>query len=651
MRRLRVPLLFALLGWSLCATGAAAAEPVNPASAPTPASVPASVPLPVPGPSSTPAPGASAVPTPTPTPVDRAELTARLKRVGPFRLTAKHIEFYSSRYAMEADDGVAVLLGDGTRVTGNTFYMDLRLNRFVIAGDVKLYSGTTEIDGAAFSDYLDFDRIYFLPVLTEPDRWTYAAGDYAHPLRGREMPGDAFFLPDVSGERVFLYSKRAVVDPHQSVHFWPATLNFNEALLTFPGYFLLFSPNPNFAQNSLAGAVVDGPYDFLGGAHSLSTLHVRYDAQNKLYFAIEQHQVSDNSYLVASINPLTRPLKQYNLLGYDKISPNVELQAPIQEIAFQHAFSQPLDATLYVAPRINIALPRSALQSNGVFYYDSLLAMPAPGIDGLYYYGDPTHPWIPDHPVNLSFNWVGYQNQVNKLPLYFRLRSGYGFAHDTLTPLLDLGGVKYTNVFTDTLGITLLTPSIRLARGRFGPQFDPTINASWDQQSQWSSVPHRIDTDTLTVSLSKGLDPHVSALVQYTNQNIGDHYFSGTDQTAVYPSVIGIGVNNQQYPSYKAFRGFATTRALTEQLLYVPSTKLSMSLSFREDRDFPEAVPQPVGEPQTGLSPYEATYDIRYRFNSILAIDVQRSYFFNWGGYYRWGNPNGLPSFVIQVVK
>jgi hypothetical protein len=135
------------------------------------------------------------------------------------------------------------------------------------------------------------------------------------------------------------------------------------------------------------------------------------------------------------------------------------------------------------------------------------------------------------------------------------------------------------------------------------------------------------------------------------NLNVSDHYNTEQDQTDVYPSFTGVGVNNTLYPEYRAFRGFATTRGLTEQLLVTPNPGLTFSASMREDDDFPIAVPQPQSQPQTGLPPYQANFDVRFKVNSILTIDITRSYFFNWGGYYRWGSPYGVNGFNIQVVK
>jgi len=107
-------------------------------------------------------------------------------------------------------------------------------------------------DGAAFADFLPFRRVYFVPLDPVADRWTFLNGDYAHPEKGRVMPGDAFFLPDVSQIRPYIRAKGAVIDPVSSVSF-------------------------------------DAPYDFAGSDNALSTLHYRYDPRHHSYLPFEQH--------------------------------------------------------------------------------------------------------------------------------------------------------------------------------------------------------------------------------------------------------------------------------------------------------------------------------------------------------------------------
>ena len=246
-------------------------------------------------------------------------------------LDARHVTFFSERYLLVGDGDVRLRCADGTTVTGDYFAMNLRLNRYIVAGNIHVATPQGSYDGAGYSAYLDQRRVYFLPVTDQPDRWTFLDGDFSHPLLGREMPGDAFDLPPNDLGVAYILSKEARIEPHQSIRFTPAQLNVQGVFTPLPDYVFVFSSNPNFAQNSLVGAELDAPYPFAGSNDSLSTFHIRYDQNNKLYAAFEQHFVGRHSYLVTSINPLTRPQKQYNLLAFDALSPVLQFRTFAQE--------------------------------------------------------------------------------------------------------------------------------------------------------------------------------------------------------------------------------------------------------------------------------------------------------------------------------
>jgi hypothetical protein len=565
---------------------------------------------------------------------------------GPFSVSGRRVAFFSNRYILTADGGVEVKLGNGARITGETFAMDVRLNRFVIAGGVKLYAAGQVHSGAAFADYLDFDRQYFVPVLSEPDRWTYTGNDYAHPLLGREMPGDTFFLPDLGAARPFTLATKAVVEPRRSIRFIHPQLLLGLVYLPFPSYFLEFGPNPNYAQNSLPGADVDGPWDALGGDHALFTGHVRYDPANKVFLAYEQHQITDNSYLVGSISPLTRPLKQYNFLGFDRLSPDFQIQTELQETAFQHAFSQPLSATAFANLQMTAGLTRSYLQWQSYSYYDSLLRQPPPGINGLLYYGDPSHNWIPNHPVDASLTWHGFQNRiVKRLPFVFSTRISEGFAHDGITPPQNFGNVAYPTIWDTTLGLNVALPSYKLLRDYSGHGHDLYFNASVDKQRESFSVPHHVDTTISSLSLSRVFDPKVIGLVAYTITNTGDFYGARQNEAYSPTTVYTSPLTGEPVPSWSAFRGFGTQRSLVEQFVFTPNPYLVANLSFRENRDFPEPLVAHSFDADIGLEPYQATLDMRLRINPTITLDVARSYFFNFGGLERWS-----PTFFITVL-
>lgn len=571
---------------------------------------------------------------------------------GQFDVSARRITYYSDRFVIAADDNVVIHLPDGTALRGQTFAMDLRLNRFVIAGDVRLITAAATYEGAAFAKFFDYDRAYFVPITSEPDRWTFVGGDWSHPLRGREMPGDTFALPDLQAERPFLYATKALIVPKSSVRFTPVQLNTGLALIPAPSYFLNFAANPNFAQNALAGAYADAPYPFAGGGHALATAHLRYDQPNKLYAAYEQHLVSDRSYLVASVNPLTRPQKQFNLLAFDRLSPKTQIQGLFQVNTFQHGFSQPLASGGFLNVQATAGLRRSFLQLNMNAFYDSLLADPAP----LNYYGDPSHNFVPDHPLDTQLAWTGFDQTVRRLPfthlslgpvpITYRLRSGIGLAHNGTTPPQVFGGTAYPTIWQHFAGLTLAAAPVHALRDHRSARNDVLFTATFDGQRQWFSVPHHIDTATTTLSLSKIFHPTLLGFVSYSIANLGDAY--GARQLEVYPiptTPIISPVTGESFPGYAAFRGFATTRSLIESLVYTPNPRFSFTLTGRQNHDFPAPIPQPTGQPQVGVSPLQLSGDLRLRLNRSLVLDLGRSYYFG------FGNQRFSPQFGIRLDK
>ena len=661
VKRNMPPLVAIVVIAIVCAFFSSAAN-AQTAPVPTALAAPPLAAPPTPAVDSTPTPLTTVAPSAGPNGASPSPTPPTGRRLRTFTVSATRVAFYSSKYIVGADGNVDVRLGDGTHVTGNTFSMDLRLNRFVIAGNVTVVAAGVTQHGAAFSEFLDFDRAYFIPITSEPDRWTFAAGDYAHPLLGREMPGDTFFLPDDSGDRVFLNATHATIDPLQSVRFTPASINFGlGAYLAFPSYFLNFSPNPNFAQNSLPGAYIDGPLDFAGGEHDLATLHLRYDSENKLFPAVEGHIVSDRSYVVGSVSPLTRPLKQYNLLAFDRISPGLQIQTDFQETAFQHSFDRPLSATGYAAIQITGSLRQSYLQLSTQSYYSSLLAMPKPvfvDVNGVetpqYYYGDPSHNFVPDHPVNLQLSWIGYRQKLGRF-LRTQVRSAVSFAHNSETPLTTLGGVPYSSIYGKSFGVNVFTEPLTLLNDSVKrPKI--YLSAVFDKQRAFYSVPHYVDTQTETISLTDIFVPRkLTGLISYTNQNTGDFY--GAQQSLAYPPALQQTYINpftgQSVPQFASFRGFATTRSLAEQFIFTPTSDFTFNLGLRENHDFPVPVaglPTIVGPNSAfqnyGVPPYQADLDLRYRFTPALVIEAERSYFFGFGGYERWS-----PQFYVQILK
>ncbi|HEU5480661.1 MAG TPA: hypothetical protein VFU90_12535, partial [Candidatus Tumulicola sp.] len=64
------------------------------------------------------------------------------------RLTADRIDFYYDRFLIEADGHVRLQTSDGFSAEGDAFSMDLKLNRYLLAGNVTLRANGQQASGA-----------------------------------------------------------------------------------------------------------------------------------------------------------------------------------------------------------------------------------------------------------------------------------------------------------------------------------------------------------------------------------------------------------------------------------------------------------------------------------------------------------------------
>jgi len=566
-------------------------------------------------------------------------------------LSADHIQFYYDRFVVEADGNVRVEMNNGVIVRGDSFSMDLKLNRFLLAGNVDLSSSQGTIHGAALSDFLSLRRIYFVPVTSEPDRWTYLDEDFSHPQKGREMPGDAFFFPDLGRTPVYIYAKRAVISPNNYVSFRPARVDLTfgalPTYLPMPNYVINFSSNPNVAQNSLSGANADATYPFAGSSNAISAVHLRYDTYNKTYLAFEQHLATQKQYAVFSVNPVNRPSKFWNLLLMDHYSTRAQIQSFTQLHTFQSGLSLPVESSQYTDVTLTQAFRQSYLQISGNFYNQSLLAEPA-----LLYFNDPSHIFNAAHPLNFQATWTSFDHRIGKLPLFERVHYGLLYARDQYgiqgyaTPANGACSQNQSNpnycanstqqpygvgtiLWENNAGLTLYTPSFKLGKNVY-------LNAVFDKQRRWGP-PHYVDTESTTVSASRVFGRKAATYLAYYINNVSDIYGSGS-QSLAYPPYVPI-VGGVPYPGFAAFQGKATYRTLTGSFSLTPSPNLAFTFFAQSHRDFPAPIPFFYGSP-----PYNATADLRVRINAHTTLDIQRSYYFN------FANQTLSPQWTFQVL-
>lgn len=543
-------------------------------------------------------------------------------------LRADRVAFYSNKYIVTADGNVKVTFTDGTTFTGRSFEMDLKANRFVVAGDVAIVHGSNTYTGAAFGEFLDLKRGYFIPVSPEPDRWTFLDSDYANPVKGRQMPGDAFYMPETGGDHAFILAKQAFIVPKTGIELKPAWIYTFGAYTPTPSYYQNFSANPYFAQNGLAGAVGAVGYPFLGGSHGSTTLFGRYDSTNKEYLAIQQNLAWENAYTVFSISPLTRDVKQYNLLGLWKTeNQRFQIYDFNQLNNFQSGFSEPLSSGAFSNLQLTYALHNSFLQLTGNQYWSDLMAPPT---------GDQTyggHGFDPDHPNNFTISWNGSNTRVGKyIPINFKLRAGILTAHDAYgLPGFDGTPFTFTSYWQHFFGFTVWSLPYNLTPHA---PFDQAVNLSMTYDRQRTivdSLPRFQDAGTLTTMLSKLQGHKGSMYLSYSVSNDQD-VLGPLQQTFYPPTTINNPYNGLYYPGYSAFIGLSTTRDLQYSYTYTPTAYFSATVTADKYDNFPQAIPYFNG------SPYDMTLRVNARINPILSVLIQRTYYFNWGnqGWNQW---------------
>lgn len=538
-----------------------------------------------------------------------------------------------------------ITTSDGLQMTGDAFSMDLKLNRFVLAGHVHARSAAGSQEGAALADFISFNRIYFLPITGEPDRWTFVNGDFAHPLKGREMPGDTFFFPDLGKAKPFLVSDSAVVSAGQYLRFGSTRLVLAGAHVPLPSYYINFSTDRHLSENSLAGANYDATWNLAGSANAISALHFRYDTQNKTYLSVEQHFSSKKAYAVFSLNPMTRPSKFWDLVASDQPSNRFQVRLFSQLHTFQSGLSSPLESGQFTIVQATQALPHSFVQLNTQLTNYTMLPIPPYSYQG--------HGAVALHPFSMQLNGSTFNNRVGRLPLFEQLTYGLGYLYSSYG-LQTVGGVAYRQIWQHTLGLNLYVPSFKLGHSLL-PTKNYYLNASFSKNRLWDAPLHYIDTTTTQASLSKMFDRHFSSFLNYSVENLGDYY--GALQNTIYTPVVPI-VGGVSYPGYAAFSGAATFRTLALDVTYVNSGDFTASILVRKHDDFPAPIPNyfqtppldPLGREIAGANylgqpPYDFTADVRARLGEHLRVDIARSYYFN------FGNRGWNPEFVIQFTQ
>ncbi|MGH7737436.1 MAG: hypothetical protein ACREMP_06170 [Candidatus Tyrphobacter sp.] len=555
---------------------------------------------------------------------------ARAQALTVIRVHANRVSFFYNRFVVEAQGDVDVRTSDGMDIRGDAFSMDLKLNRFLVAGNVRLRTRVASLQGAALSDFLDFNRIYFLPVTTEPDRWTFLNGDFSHPVPGRIMPGDTFFFANDGGGEPNFTARSAVIGAGSYVRL---TGNVESDVfgvwVPLPPFYVSFAPTPALARNSLSGADADLTYQFAGNANSISALHLRYDPTNHVYASFEQHLAGEHEYAVFSLNPGTAPAKFWNLFTGDTMGNRFQINTFTQLYTYQYGFGRPRASAQYTILQATQALPHWSIQATSLLTNFNLLGVV--GSNGL-----PNGEMVGEfnHPSQLQLTASSDPVRIFGAPLEEQLEFGAGFNHDSYG-LQDYGGVEYTTIWDQLAGFTISLP--RLQFGNRDSLYDHYVfSGSFSKQREWYSLPHHVDTTNFNATISRQFTRSVLAYTGYAVLNTGDYYLHGGY------SVSSPLVNGVYDPGFESFKGVSTERIFSFAIDYAPSPEFTTSLLFQHHDDFPKPVPgvfplpllNPLGQfiysNWLGQPPNQLTPEIHVKVTPHLGLTVAQTYYFGY---------------------
>lgn len=536
-------------------------------------------------------------------------------------LSAPRVEYFSDRFVINADGGVRVRLSDGTVVRGQTFGMDLKANRWLVAGDVQVDGPAIHESGAAIAGFLDLDKTYFLPASGLPDRWTYFGSDWSDPHAGREQPGDAFAFPDGGTQSPYIRARSATIIPKNIVTFGSAGVRNLGVYVPTPRYVIPFSQNSHYFENAFSGARFDIGVPFNGSSHALSAFHLRNNATQGTYLSFDQHFVWEKDWVVLAVDPVTQPQRQYNLIGYKRFSPALEGRVFGQLSALQYGIvNQPADEGGFGQVQINAGLRHSGLSFTQNNYWWYLLNVTATDPDLRHR----------QHPSDQLLTWLGFQNRVGLSPAYVQLRSGIGHAHDQFGEAGIPGQTLLPDAWYHFAGATLYAPSIRT--------HDLTFSLKTDKQRTWYNIPHQTDVTDSSISVGHAKPKHSEFLV-HEIINYADLW--GANQLLAYPPQVNTQTTAfGTFSGLAAYRGIGTTRTTTAGLVLTPTPYVSLSTQLSHHHDSPAAVPG-----LWGTVPWQITADLRLRLAAHIGLDINRSYYFNFADQ-RW-----TPQLGIQFTQ
>jgi hypothetical protein len=526
-----------------------------------------------------------------------------------YRLSADRVALYTNSSVLEATGNVQLDLGGGRHIKADFFFMNIRGNRFIVAGNVRFQQPNIDQTFAALSADLVAKRAYAIVANDELERWSFDDNDFANPRRDAHPPSDAFDLPLITDPATKLGHK-VVIGARDYVRYGSCVTQFIGGAglyVPLPDCYLNVSDDPDLVQSALSGSNLGGEINLTGSANAISGIFLNYDRTNGFYAALQQNISSPKAWAALAVTASGHP--GLSIIG--AATPSNSFGARVSSL-FQSVAPTPgseLTGFRYSDVRLAQALP---------FGYAELFATAAADSG--------TGPqFLASRPSSTQFDLASPNVPLGKAA-FGTMRVGYGVQHDPFG-LQQLGPNNYTTLGFGYVDAALSAPAIPIGGADPRRRFDLGLLAS--ESMQRFSIAHETAITTTGLSLAKPLGA-TGVSFSYNVANVADRY---ADQQLAYPVAIA------------GFNGLATFRTLAIGATVDASPHLTTSLTLRAHEDFPKpgqglfpvVNTAPLGQNpypyQLGEPPADVTLTFRVRINPQLTLDITDTQFIDAHGW------------------
>jgi hypothetical protein len=485
-------------------------------------------------------------------------------------LTANSVALYAGHLTLAAD-GNAYLDDDALHVWADHIVLDLRSNRYVATGNVRVGGRRDEgavASGDALGVSVDSRAGVLIGVDPAPTSRTIVGSDIGAPAAPAAAAGDPLALPDLGGESPYALANRAVAHLGGDVRLSNARVLVPGGRAIFlPSYVYTYSSDPGYVVTNIAGSSEDVPILIGSTRDSVLGVHFMYNAQTRVGVGVDERIVDGHGgYHIFSAAPIFGPSHSLNYTWLRQINP--------------HTTSTFTSSTFTSFGTVNSLDVRDAVHRS----YLELSGSGAPQF------------------LSGRLAWQSFDEPMASRGLFsdlrFHLRTEYG--------------AQYTSpqaAFAPFPPGAVIPQDVRHVGAEIYTAIEPwrigafsTLNLAADLRGFRDTLPHDELVGTFIAGLTQRWNRHFTSSVSDAEEPIRDFYPTRSTTYATH------------------------TNSQSLALDYTNASALSLLVVLNH------AAGSTTSPSTLTIQPWFATGDIRFRLTPSLAIELSRSYSFGFEG-------------------